>query len=166
MPRQVWTLDPSLILLEANQPGEGTLDCKLALIKRFTRWLITPFCALLLLAGLFGCSSEGTLGMITTSSANVSNLLHLGQAYEEHGSVKGRACHYHILFIPFGNSDISVALDNALADTGSDAVINATTSKWYTGLPLPLIGSLFDLSCTTVTGTAIKFQSLPSGSSP
>jgi len=104
--------------------------------------------------------------MITTSSANVPNLLHLGQAYEERGSVKGRACHYQVLLISFGNSDISVALDNALSDAGSDALIHARTSKWYAGLPVPLIGSLFDLSCTTVTGTAIKFQSLASGSSP
>jgi hypothetical protein len=104
--------------------------------------------------------------MITTSSANVPNLLHLGQAYEERGSVKGRACHYHVLLILFGNSDISVALDDALADTGSDAVIHATTSKRYAGLFLPLLRSLFDVSCTTVTGTAIKFQGLPPGSSP
>ena len=136
------------------------------MIESFTRWLISTSCAFLLFTGLLGCSTEGKLGMITTSSANVPNLLHLGQAYEERGSVKGRACHYHVLLISFGNSDISVALDNALSDTGSDALIHATTSKWYAGLPLPVIGSPFDLSCTTVTGTAIKFQSLASGSSP
>lgn len=110
---------------------------------------------------LAGCSTEGRLGMITTSSVNVSNLLRSGQAYEEHGPVKGRACHYHILLIPFGKSDISSALNDALTDTASDAVIYAATKKWYAGFPLPLIRSLFDVSCTTVTGTAITFQNLP-----
>lgn len=101
--------------------------------------------------------------MMTKDSVNVSNLLHLGQAYVEHGLVKGSACHYHVLLIPFGRSDISVALDDALTDSGSDALIGVTTGKWYAGLPLPLIRSLFDVTCTTVTGTAIKFQDVSSG---
>jgi hypothetical protein len=103
--------------------------------------------------------------MIAKDSANVPNLLHRGLVYEEHGLVKGSACHYHVLFffIPFGHSDISAALDDALADSGSDALIGVTTGKWYAGLPLPLIRSLFDVSCTTVTGTAIKFQKVSSG---
>ncbi|MEP7153091.1 MAG: hypothetical protein ABI856_15390 [Nitrospira sp.] len=104
--------------------------------------------------------------MITRISANVSNFLHMGQAYEEQGPVKGRVCHYHILLIRFGDSDISVALDDALADGGSDAIMQTTTSKWFAGLPLPLIRSLFDVSCTTVTGTAIKVMTSNSAASP
>ena len=101
--------------------------------------------------------------MMTKDSVNVSSLLHRGQAYEEYGLVKGRACHYHVLFIPFGHSDISAALNDALGDSGSDALVGVTTGKWYAGLPLPLIQSLFDVICTTVTGTAIKFQNISSG---
>jgi hypothetical protein len=101
--------------------------------------------------------------MMTKDSVNISNLLHLGQAYVEHGLVKGSACHYHVLFIPFGRSDISVALDDALADSGSDALIGVTTGKWYAGLPFLLIRSLFEVSCTTVAGRAIKFQNVLSG---
>jgi hypothetical protein len=101
--------------------------------------------------------------MIAKDSGNVQILLSRGQAYEEHGVVKGSACHYHVLLIPFGRSDISVALDDALAESRSDALIGVTTGKWYAGLPLPLIRSLFDVSCTTVTGTAIKFQDVSPG---
>ena len=101
--------------------------------------------------------------MITKDSVNVSNLLHRGQAYGERGLVKGSACHYHILLIPFGRSDISVALADALAESGSDALIGVTTGKWYAGLPLPLIRSLFDVTCTTITGTAVKFQDVSPG---
>jgi len=132
----------------------------------FANWQVCKLLAPTLVGVLLGCSTEGKLGMITASSVNVSNLLQVGQEYEEHGSVKGRACHYHVLLVPFGNSDISVALGDALADTGSDAVIHATTSKWYAGFPVPMLGSLFDMSCTTVAGTAIKFQNLPSRSTP
>lgn len=131
--------------------------------KGFHRWLIGTSCALLLLTGLFGCSQKGTLGMIAKDSGNVQNLLSRGQAYEEHGLVKGSACHYHLLLIPFGRSDISAALDDALAESGSDALIGGTTGKWYAGLPLPLFRSLFDVTCTTVAGIAIKFQNVSSG---
>jgi len=101
--------------------------------------------------------------MVAKNSVNVPNILSRGQAYEEHGLVKGSACHYHVLLIPFGRSDISAALDDALAESGSDALIGVTTGKWYAGLPVPLFRSLFDVTCTTVTGTAIKFQNVSSG---
>jgi hypothetical protein len=101
--------------------------------------------------------------MIAKDSGNIQNLLSRGQAYEEHGLVKGRACHYDVLFFPFGRADISAALDDALAESRSDALIVVITGKWYAGLPLPLIRSLFAVSCTTVTGTAIKFQNVSSG---
>lgn len=67
--------------------------------------------------------------MADSSNVNVSDILRMGQEYKEHGAVKGRACHYHILLIRFGDSDISVALDDALADSGSDAIMQATASK-------------------------------------
>ena len=137
-------------------------SCQLAIGKGFHRWLIGTSCALLL-TGLFACSQKGTLGMIAKDSGNVQNLLSRGQAYEEHGLVKGSTCHYGVLFFPFGRSDISAALDDALAESRSDALIGVTTGKWYAGLPLPLIRSLFGVSCTTVGGRAIKFQNVSSG---
>ena len=129
--------------------------------------LINALSMLLTLSGLMGCgATEGKLGIITTSSTNFVRLLSEGQPYDDRGYAKGSACHYHVLLIPFGNSDISLALDDALADTGSDAVIHVTTSKWVAGIPFPLVRSLFEMSCTTVEGTAIKFQSPLPVSSP
>lgn len=78
---------------------------------------------LILAYALFGCSTEGQLGMITKSSVDVSSLLQSGQPYEDRGSVKGRACHYHVLLIPFGNSNISKAVDRALDEQEGDALI-------------------------------------------
>jgi hypothetical protein len=127
-------------------------------------FLITSIYMLLTICLLMGCGvTEGKLGMITTSSANVFSLLHQGQPYEDRGYAKGSACHYHVLLIPFGNSDISVALDDALSDTDADAIIHVTTTKWVGGIPLPW---LFEMACSTVTGTAIKFQSLLPISTP
>lgn len=132
-----------------------------------TTFLITSLYILLTFSGLKGCgATEGKLGIITTSSTNVIRLLHEGQPYDDRGYAKGSACHYHVLLIPFGNSDISVALGDALADTGSDAVIHVTTAKWVAGIPFPLVRSLFEMSCTTVEGTGIKFQSPLPVSSP
>lgn len=108
---------------------------------------------------LLGCMTEGRVGMITKSSVGVSSLLQSGRIYEERGSVTGTACHYHVLLIPFGNSNIAAAVDRALEEKDADALIQVTTSKWFAGIPVYFfIPSLFERACTTVTGTAIRFS--------
>lgn len=124
--------------------------------------LVGTVLILILTHTLLGCSTEGKHGMIVKSSVDVSSLLQSGQAYEEQGFVKGRACHYHVFLIPFGNSNISEAVEQALDGKGAEALLGVTTSKWYAGIPFVLIPSLFDIACTTVTGTAIRFLQLGS----
>lgn len=86
---------------------------KIAKMRLFLQWPARISCVCLLLVELSACSTEGNVGMIMSDSANVdvSDMLSMGQEYQEHGTVKGRARHYHILLIRFGNSDISVALN-------------------------------------------------------
>ena len=117
-----------------------------------------PILILILAAALLGCTTEGQVGMIIKSSVEVASLLQSGRTYEEQGSVRGIACHYHVLLIPFGNSNIAAAVDRMLEEKDADALIQVTTSKWYAGIPLFFfIPSLFERACTTVTGAAIRF---------
>ena len=104
-----------------------------------------------------GCSSTGTLGIITKSSANPAKLLQLAQGFEELGLTEGKACRHFILaIVPFGNSNVEEAVNKALAKTGGDALINVSTvSSLYGFIPLY---NVYSFTCTTVRGTAIKFK--------
>ena len=106
---------------------------------------------------LSGCSSTGTLGIVTKSSANPADLLQSGHEFEELGLTEGRACRHFILaIVPFGNSNLERAVDVALAKTGGDALINVSTvSSLYGFIP---IYNVYSFTCTTVRGTAIKLQ--------
>jgi len=112
---------------------------------------------LLLVVLASGCSSTGTLGIVTKSSANPAALLQSAQGFEELGSTEGKACRHFILaIIPFGNSSFEKAIDKALEKTGGDALINvSTTSSLYGFIP---IYNAYSFTCTTVQGTAIKFK--------
>ena len=104
-----------------------------------------------------GCSSTGRLGIVTKSSADPAELLKSSQGYEDLGQVEGQACRYFLLaIIPWGKSDIEKAVDNALKGTGGDALINVSAeSSLYGFIP---IYNVFSFTCTTVKGTAIKFN--------
>lgn len=106
-----------------------------------------------------GCSTTGTVSMITKGSVDASSLLVSGRAYQTLGQAEGKACHYLLLFVPLGNSDISKAVDGALAPTGGDALFHVTTKKEYGTLPSFYVGwPIFERACTTVKGMAVRFQ--------
>ncbi len=108
---------------------------------------------------LSGCTSTGTLGIVTKSSANPAKLLESAQGFEELGLTEGEACRHFILaIIPFGNSNLEKAVNKALEKTGGDALINvSTTSSLYGFIPLY---NVYSYTCTTVRGIAIKFKEL------
>jgi hypothetical protein len=112
---------------------------------------------LLLLVFASGCTSTGTLGIITKASANPAALLQSAQGFEELGLTEGRACrHFVLAIIPFGNSDVEEAVNVALGKTGGDALINVSTATSLYGF-IPLY-NVYSFTCTTVKGTAIKFK--------
>lgn len=118
-------------------------------------------CVLFLLS--VGCTSVGSLGIVTRPSANNAELLKSGVAFEELGPAEGSACRHFILaIIPFGNSTFSTAVEEALAHRGGDALLNVTVSSSLYGF-IPIY-NVYSLTCTTVQGVAVKFKSttLPS----
>ena len=63
---------------------------------------------------LSGCTSTGTLGIVTKSSANPAKLLETAQGFEELGLTEGEACrHFVLAIIPFGNSNFEEAVNKA-----------------------------------------------------
>lgn len=104
-----------------------------------------------------GCTSTGTLGIVTKSSANPAALLQSAQGFEELGLTFGRACrHFVLAIIPFGNSNLEEAVNDALEKTGGDALVNVTTSSSLYGF-FPFY-NVYSFTCTSVRGTAIKFK--------
>jgi len=106
---------------------------------------------------VMGCSSTGNLGMVTKSSADPLKLIKSSQNFEEIGPAEGKACRYFLLaLIPWGESDMGKAIDDALAKTGGDALVNVSvTSTLYGFIPLY---NVFSYTCTTIQGIAIKFS--------
>lgn len=108
----------------------------------------------LLCAGL-ACSSTSTHALLTRPMADPAGLIRSQNDIQDLGTVKGRACRYFILAIlPLGNSSLGNALDNALDESGGDAIVNASvTSSLYGFIPYY---NLLAFTCTTVQGVAIK----------
>ncbi len=106
---------------------------------------------------LSGCSSYGTLGMVTKSTGDPGSLLRNAQTYRDLGPVQGESCRYFLLaIIPWGDSTMSKAVDEALATVGGDALINVTVSSGLYGY-IPIY-NVFSYTCTRVSGTAIRFE--------
>lgn len=105
---------------------------------------------------LFGCTSVGTLGIVTKSSGDPGAVLRYGQSYKELGPVEGESCRYFLLGVaPWGDATFSTAVDKALTKSGGDALINVTvTNSLYGFVP---IYNVFDYTCTNVKGIAIKY---------
>ena len=103
-----------------------------------------------------GCSSTGNIGMVTKSRANPTSLLTSSYSFKEIGLVKGRACRFFLLgVVPWGNSTVTQAIDNALAN-GGDALINVSvTNSLYGFVP---IYNIFCYTCSDVEGIAIEFE--------
>lgn len=113
----------------------------------------------LLLVGLClaGCASVGNLGMVTKNMDNPGALLKNAKSYKELGPAEGEACRFFILaVIPFGDSTFSSAVDEALAKSGGDALLNVTVSSSLYGF-IPIY-NVFSYTCTNVRGIAIKFN--------
>ncbi len=119
---------------------------------RHSLWLIATF--VLFLAG---CSSSGTLGIVTKSSADPGTLLKSGRAFQDLGPVEGQACrHFVLAIIPWGQGDFGHAVDLALEQRGGDALINVSVETSLYGF-IPIY-NVYSFTCTTVKGIAIKFQ--------
>lgn len=104
-----------------------------------------------------GCTSTGSLGIVTRSSADNAERLRSGVKFEELGPVEGSACRHFILaIIPFGDSTFSKAVDDALASRGGDALINVTVSSSLYGF-VPIY-NVYTFTCTSVNGIAVKYK--------
>lgn len=114
-------------------------------------WIV---CAVLVLSG---CTSTGTLGLVTKSGADSGAVLREARPYREVGPARGSSCRYFLLAIaPWGDGTFSSAVDEALAKSGGDALLNVTVSNsLYAFIP---IYNVFTYQCTDVLGTAIKFE--------
>lgn len=116
-------------------------------------------CSFLLLtaAMLTGCTSVGSLGMIARSDTDLDSVLKPGVTHEKLRPVEGTACrHFIVGALPIGNSDVSEAVDKALAGTSGNALVNVTTATSLYGF-IPIY-NVYSFTCTTVRGTAIKVQ--------
>jgi hypothetical protein len=103
---------------------------------------------------LFGCSSVGTLGIVTKSTGDPGAMLRNGQPYKELGPVEGSSCRFFLLgVIPWGNGTLSAAVDEALQKVKGDALINVTVvNSLYGFVP---IYNIFAYTCTDVKGIAV-----------
>ena len=106
---------------------------------------------------LAGCSSSGTLGIVTKSSADPASLLRSGRAFKELGPVQAEVCrHFVLAIIPWGASDFGRAVDKALVERGGDALLNVTVETSLYGF-IPIY-NVYSFTCTTVQGIAVKFE--------
>ena len=109
------------------------------------------------LLSLAGCTSMGSLGVITKSSVDPVSVLGKAHSYKELGPAEGQACRYFALaVIPWGDSDIQTAVDRALQPSEGDALVNVSTSTSLYGF-VPIY-NVFSFTCTTVKGTAVKLE--------
>ena len=104
-----------------------------------------------------GCTSVGTLGIVTKSTGEPGAMLRNAQPYRELGPVQGEACRFFLLGVaPWGNATLSTAVDKSLSNVGGDALINVTVSNSLYGF-IPIY-NIFCYTCTDVNGIAIKFD--------
>ena len=119
---------------------------------RHSLWLIATFIIL-----LAGCSSTGTLGLVTKSTADPASLLRQGRGFTELGPVQAKVCrHFVLAIIPWGQSDFGTAVDKALVERGGDALLNVTVETSLYGF-VPIY-NVYSFTCTTVQGIAVKFE--------
>jgi len=119
---------------------------------RHSLWFIATVVIL-----LAGCSSSGTLGLVTKSTADPASLLRQGRGFTELGPVEAQACrHFVLAIIPWGKSDFGTAVDKALVERGGDALLNVTVETSLYGF-IPIY-NVYSFTCTTVRGIAIKFE--------
>jgi hypothetical protein len=112
---------------------------------------------LAMLMGLSGCTTVGTMGMMSKSSLDPIAKVQKA-TIKDLGPAQGEACRYFLLAVlPWGKSDMQAAVDNALSRSGGDALINVAVSSGLYGF-IPIY-NVFSYTCTRVSGTAVKFVS-------
>jgi hypothetical protein len=121
--------------------------------------------SLLLALSLVACSTTSNIGLMTRPTSEPLGLLSGNTTYKEVGFVTGQACRYFLIaLIPWGDSTPAAAMDEALALSGGDALINVSvTTSLYGFVP---IYNVFSFSCTTVHGVAVSFETEPLRSEP
>ena len=106
---------------------------------------------------LSGCTSVGTLGIVTKSTGDPGAVLRNGQPYKELGPVEGKACRFFLLgVIPWGDATLTTAVNDALAKVKGEALINVTVSNSLYGF-VPIY-NVFAFTCTEVKGIGISFE--------
>ena len=102
----------------------------------------------------------GTLGLVTKSGSDPGAVLRNTQPYIEIGPASASSCRFFLLGVaPWGNGTFTYALEQALAKSGGDALINVAVQNSLYGL-IPIL-NVFTWQCTDIQGTAIKFQGGP-----
>src|SRR5262245_43408751 len=115
-------------------------------------WVVVGFVML-----LAGCSSSGTLGLVTKSTADPASLLRESRGFTELGPVQAESCrHFALAIIPWGKSDFGTVIDKALIEKGGDALLNVTVETSLYGF-IPIY-NVYSYTCTKVQGVAIKFE--------
>ncbi len=124
-------------------------------LKKNTSWKLVSLSALLIF--LSGCTSMGTLGIVSKSEADPASILKSGRPFKAMGPASGSACKYILLsIVPWGDSDLESAVRRALKKSNGDALINVSVANsLYSFLP---IYNIVSVSCTAVKGIAIKYQ--------
>jgi hypothetical protein len=117
----------------------------------------TALALISMIGASWGCTSIGTLGMVTKSEADPASILKSGRPFKELGPAEGNACKYILLsIVPWGESDLESAVGRALKKSGGDALINVSVANsLYSFLP---IYNILSISCTAVKGISVKFQ--------
>ena len=112
---------------------------------------------MVIVIGLSACSSVSHVGVLTRPAGDPGSIISKAQPYSEIGPVEGEACRNFLLgVIPWGDSTIAAAMDQALSTKGGDAIINASVETSLYGF-VPIY-NLFAYTCTKVRGIAIKFD--------
>jgi len=79
------------------------------------------------------------------------------RSLRDRGPAETTSCRYLIIgVLTLGNADPGYVLEKALATKWADALLNVSTLNSRCGLAP--IYNVFSITCTCLTGTAIKFE--------
>ena len=110
-----------------------------------------------IIVSLSACTSVAQVGVMIGPSGDPGSIISEARSYSEIGPVEGEACRYFLLgIIPWGDSTVAAAMDQALSANGGDAIINASVETSLYGF-VPIY-NVFAHTCTKVRGIAIKFD--------
>lgn len=121
---------------------------------------------LAVLIGLAGCTSTGTLGLLSNSETEADLGPHDSHRFHRVGpEITGTACRHFILgLVPWGDSDVETAMRDAFRKNPSlhaDGLVHVSTAtSLYNFFPLY---NVYTLTCTTVKGIPIRFDHSPTG---